>query len=269
MAMTITVGSGNPGKVLIVIPGTDLTSGAVWELRAEWTDGLGAPRSYRVRGGTGTPASAQVVLVDVAAPLNVVTTYRLLIDGATTQTATVTRTYSGDDVLLSLDGASAVPFLWESGGGDKREPERRFWASAVAGRARPPMRLDPVGGAGGGSLVAETSGAATTAMRALLDSNAPCHLLHNHAQCRTGCDIPETDIIYLTRASSDTVGITTHRRWSLSYLLIDDPEPSYAVPLSTWDEFDTAFATWTAFDAYFAGKTWDEFDRTDWSGIGA
>lgn len=269
MALTITLGSQKVPHVQVVIPGTDLPSGSAWTLTASYTDGLGETQSYRVRGGSGVAASAQVVLVDVAAPVNVPVAYSLAVDGSVTVTGTTTRTYVGQDVMVAVDGSEAVDFMWEAGGGDRRQGVRRFHASDVAGRARPPLRLDPVAGAGGGSLVAETYGADTSAMRRLLASNAPCYLLHNHDGCVEGCDLPFTDLVYVTGDSNDALDTTTRRRWSLAYLLIDDPEPNFVVPLSTWDAFDTAFATWTAFDAYFAGKTWDEFDRTDWSGIGA
>lgn len=265
MAITTSLGAGTPPPVQIIIPGADLTAGAPWFL-----DGSAGGSLWRVRGGYGTGAGAQVVLIDVAAPLNTVTTYTLTVAGVVSDTDTITRTYTGHDVLAAVDGSGVVDFLWLADGGDRREPEVRFHASDVAGRRRPPVRIDPVPGDGGGSILADTTGVNTTAMRTLIGT--PCYMLHNAGNCAIpDCDIPLTELVLITRASNDRSSQidAAHRRWALSYLLIDDPEPSYVVPLSTWDEFDAAFATWDAFDAYFAAKTWDEFDRTDWTTVGA
>lgn len=262
MAITTSLGAGTPPPVQIILPGADLTAGAAWTLVASYTGG-----SYTVRGGSGTGAGAQVVLVDVAAPLNTTVTYTLTVAGAVSDTDTITRTYAGQDVLLAVDGSVAVDFRWLADGGDRREPEVRFHASDVSGRRRPPIRLGPVPGDGGGSILADTTGVNTTAMRALV--GIPCHMLHNVANCQIpACDIPLTELVLITRAPNDRSDRidAAHRRWSLSYILIDDPEPSFVVPLSTWDEFDAAGLTWDEFDAL--GLTWDEFDVTDWTTVG-
>jgi hypothetical protein len=267
MALTITLGPQTVPHVRVVIPGTDLTTGTLWELWASWTDGLGDTQSYRVRGGSGAPASAQVVLVDVAAPINTLVSYQLYIDGTVTVTGATTRTYAGGSAIVAADGSGSADFTWLAAGGDRREPGIRFHASDVSGRRRPPIRLAPVPADGGGSLLADTTGGNTSALRAL--AGKVCHLLHNPAACHVpDCDIPLTETVLYTSMDSDRSERidAAHRRWSLAYLLVDDPEPDYRVPVSTWDEFDAAGLTWDEFDAL--GLTWDEFDRTDWTTVG-
>ncbi len=268
MALTLTLGTQVVPHIRITIPGTDLPAGAVWELGAWFQTPAGGPASYRVRGGSGIGAAAQVVLVDVAAPVNVPVYYYTIVNGVTGQSASITRTYAGGtDVLQSADGARTAAFRWMAEGGDPRQPVIRAHASDVAGRRRPPVRIDPVVGDGGGSLVADTSGNDTATLRALLGS--PSYLLHNAAACQIpGCDIPLTDMVLIMSATHDrTARIdAAHRRWSLSYLLVDDPEPTYVVPLSTWDTVDELAYTWNAMDAL--AYTWDVADRTDWSTVG-
>ena len=263
MAMTITVDSGNPGKVLIVIPGADLTSGEAWTLV-----GSAGDDAWSVRGGSGTGDGAtQVALVDPMCPVNATVTYTLTV-GTTLATATTTRTYTGEDVICSLDGRSTVDVLRTADGGDPRATVRRYHVSEVAGAAYPPIRLAPVAGAGGGSMQVETDSANTTLLRALLAGNRPVIMLHNPDGCWTGCTVPLTQLVYVTGDRNDVLGsIVTHtRRWNLDYILTADPEPDYRVPLSTWDEFDAAGLTWDEFDAL--GLTWDEFDVTDWTTVG-
>ena len=265
MAMSVTVQAGDPGRELIVLPGADLTAGAAWSLVASYAGG-----SHAVRGGSGTGDGAtQVALVDARCPLNVTVTYTLTV-GATVTTATATRTYSGDDAITSLDGDTVVDVFRRAEGGDRREPEPRFHVSAVPGSRRPPMRLAPVAGDGGGSLLVETDSTNSGMLGDLISANRPVLVFHNPSVCgTTGCTVPLVDLAFITRASSDALGgtVTHSRDWSLSYLLAADPEPDYRVPLSTWDEFDAAALTWDQFDAL--GLTWDQFDLTDWSTVGA
>lgn len=264
MAITTSLGAGTPPPVLIVVPGTDLTAGAAWTLTASWSGGAG----YTVRGGSGTGAGAQVVLVDLAAPLNTVTTYTLTVAGAVSDTDTITRTYTGQDVLQAIDGTVAVDFRWLAAGGDRREPAVRFWASNVAGRSRPPIRLDPTPGDGGGSLLADTTGTGTAAMRTLIGT--PCYVLHNPANCTIpACDIPLTEMVLITRAPNDRSSRidAAHRRWDLSYILIDDPDPDYRVPLSTWGEAAAAVATWG--EAAALAATWGAAELVDWTTVGS
>lgn len=267
MALTITLGSERVPHVRIVIPGTDLTSGALWELWASYTDGLGDVQSYRVRGASGVPASAQVVLVDVAAPLNTTVTYSLTVDGTVTVTGTTTRTYTGRDVLQGVDGDEVVDFNWLAAGGDPREPVVRVHVTDVPGSPRPPARLAPVLGAGGGSILADTSGVDTAAMRRLL--GRPCYVLHNPSRCTIpGCDIPPSELVLITRAGNDRSDRidAAHRHWNLEYLLIADPEPSYRVPVSTWGDAEGADLTWG--EAATVAATWGAAELVDWSTVG-
>lgn len=263
--LVASVGGGLLGSVRVVIPGAELPSGSPWELRA-----LSTGVEYVVRGGSGVGSGEQVVLVDAAAPLNTTTTYQLYVDGTPTAYVDVVRAYSGRHAIVSVDGGVVADFGWTARGGDARSGGRRFHASVVPGRSRPPLRLDPVAGAGGGSLEAETEGESTTALRTILASNGPAYLFHNEGICRIpGCDIPQVELVYFTSDGNDRTGHIDRavRAWGLSYILVDDPEPDFRVTLSTWDDVDDAGLTWAQMDAL--GLDWDAYDRTDWSQVGA
>lgn len=266
MAITVTLQSGNPGKVLVTLPGADLTSGKAWTLTGATSDS-----EWDVAGGAGTGDGAtQVVLVDAACPLNILTTYTLTVDGSVASTGTVTRTYSGWDAIMPLDASAACDFFRRVEGGDRREYEPRFWAVAVPGSARPPVRLAPVAGDGGGSLMAETDSTNTALLRSMIAANSPLYVFHNPTVCdTTGCTIPLVDLVIITRASSDVLhGLIPHsREWSLSYLLIDNPDPDYRVSLSTWGEAAAAVATWG--EAAALAATWGAAELVDWTTVGS
>ncbi len=112
----------------------------------------------------------------------------------------------------------------------------------------------------------ETSGVETANMGELLKSGRPLVL-------RTDGILPFMDAVELilpTRGSHQISGPATvygdTRRWAISYLLVDDPEPGTPLSAFIWDDFDAAMSslTWDQFDALFAASTWDEFDTYDW-----
>lgn len=262
MSMTITVSAGNPGAVLIVIPGADLTDTEAWTLT-----GSAGYDSWNVRGGSGTgDGTTAVTLVDPACPVNVTVTYTLTV-GDTTVTATTTRTYTGEDLIMSLDGGTVAHVLRTSAGSDTRQSARRFNVSAVPGATFPPLRLGVVAGAGGGSMQVETDSSNTETLRALLATNAPVVSLHNPSGCYDGCTIPLTEMIYITADRNDVFGqiVTNRRIWDLSYILVADPEPDYRVPVSTWGDMDAAGLTFGDVDAL--SLTWGDLDTLDWSTV--
>lgn len=254
------------GVVKVTAVSGVLPAGRVVTVSGQSVDGA---FSWPVRGGVFVADGGQVILVDVAAPINIPVTYSAVWDGGEVSTSPVVRTFQGHEAVVSLDGGTVVGALRLKSGGDAREGERRFHTSAVPGRRRPPVRLGPVAGDGGGSMLLETSSDDTAAMRGLLARNLPVYVFHNPARCKVAeCDLPLVDLVYVTGDGNDRSAAVqkAHRRWSLSYLLVDDPDPDYRVPLSTWDMFDAAGLLWGDLDAL--GLTWDEFDRTDWSQTG-
>lgn len=265
--MIVSLGSERVPSVRVVLSGAELTNGQPWSLSASYTDGLGETVTYRPRAGSGTGAGSQVVLVDAAAPIRTLVTYRLTVGTAVVATSTITRTSPAADVLVSLSGGLAVGFRRTAQGGDKRGTDRRYHASEVPGSEYPPLRLGPIAGAGGGGFVAATEGADTAAMRKLMRPNGLCYVLHS---CDLAdCDLPLVSLIYVTSDANDRGAGVAPRLWQVSYLLAADPEPDALLSVSSWDAFDAAWAgkTWAQFDAYMAGKTWDQFDLIDWSTV--
>lgn len=107
-----------------------------------------------------------------------------------------------------------------------------------------------------------TRGGETVALETLTDAGAPVVLRTNGAVA----DEPAVVFAAVTAVSSEWLG-EGWRSWSISYLVIDDPEPDMVVPVSTGDDFDAAWAglTWDDFDAEMSGLTGDEFDGIDWT----
>jgi hypothetical protein len=149
-------------------------------------------------------------------------------------------------VLQSLDGQLSARIRWIDNG-DPRELDLRSTTFAVPGRARPPVRFAAAGD-GGGELVMETVGSETANMHALLASGRPLVL-------RTDGPVPfmpAVELVLPVRGSHRIYGADTRygdtRRWTVPYLLVDDPEPGTALAAFTWDDFDEAMTgrTWSA-----------------------
>lgn len=266
MSVTIAtslVAAGTPEPVQLVIDG--IPSGASYTVF-----GVVGASSWSVPGGVGVGTGGQVVLIDNRAALNAPVTYRVITGGQATDSAPVTVPYSGGRwVLQSLDGDTVVDFVWQANG----LPQERVVRAAtydVPGRARPPMRTAP-GGDGGGALRVRTTRAGSAGMSSLLRTGRPV-VLRTDGAAR---DWAAVELLLVTDASSalwdaydpQTGEMSTDRVWSLSYLLVDDPQPSAVLSAYTWDDFDDAMSTrtWTAFDALFAGSTWDDFDTYPWT----
>lgn len=269
-ALTISLGTGVLPPVKLVINGASLSAATVWDVTASTGNGF----TWKVRGGSGEGSGEQVILVDTIAPINESLTYSLRTDGVVIAQGIITRTYTGTggdglalDVIASLDATSVAGVRRE--GSDTRHGERRYHASVVRGSKFSPLRLDPVAGAGGGSLTVATVGNATTKLRALLDGNAIVVAYHDLSKCRvSGCPVPPAELLYVTDESS-VLGVQWdkgERYWSLSYVLQGDPEPSFRAPFQVWDNFDAAALTWDDLDAQ--AITWDEFDAIIWSEVG-
>lgn len=243
MPVTLTatlVPSGDPNPVQVVLAG--VPSGTAYTVT-----GTALESSWPVPGGQGVSTGAQVILVDNRSALNAPVTYTATVGGVTYAAAPVTVAFPDRYVLQSLDGQTAAQFVWRANG-LPREYEFGSHASAVPGRRRPPVRFAP-GGDGGGSLSLRADRANTARLEDLLLSGRPL-VLRTDGAIR---DLPAVDLILPRSAGTvtwDAVtrdGVPDGRVWSISYLLVDDPEPSTVLSAWTWDDFDAAMAsrTWT------------------------
>lgn len=266
----LSLGPGTLPSVRIVVNGALLSAGALYEIVGTVSSGF----TWTVRGGTGAATGEQVILVDTLAPLNDPITYTALLDGAVVASGVITRTYLGTggdglgfDAIASLDSGTFVGV--RRFGGDPRSGDRRFHASAVRGSRWAPLRLDPVAGAGGGSLTVATVGTHTRALRGLMAANPVTVYFHDQSRCGlAGCDVDPVQVMYIVDDGNDRgerVDVS-ERVWSLSYLDQSDPESGYVASLQTWDDFDAADLTWDELDAL--ALTWDEWDRLTWGESG-
>lgn len=249
------VGSFTPQSVQLVITG--VTAG-----QSLHVTGDAAGHAWTVRGGAGAVGSAQVILVDAATPLNVPITYTVTVEGQPFTAAPITVPFGSEYVLQSLDGRTVVPFEWH-GADDSRDIHLRSVLFDVPGRSHPLARWDTAGGETV-ALPIRTTPAATAALLAQLRTAGPVMLLRTDGSIY---DIPAVQYLIITRAPRALFGFDGLRLWTLTYEVIDDPEPDAILATSTWDDFDVAYAasTWDDFDAEWAGSTWDDFDRTDWT----
>jgi len=230
------VSSIEPRPVQVVVTG--LAAGVQYAIVGTTADGS----SWPVPGGAGVSSGSQIVLVDNRAAMNTAVTYVMTAGGATYTSAPVVVDFAADMVLQSLSGLDLVVPDAVLFGDFPREPEMRSAAFSVPGRLRPPVRFAGAG-LGGSSVSLLTTGAATAALEALVLSGRPLVL-----RCgRQISDLSRTELI-LPTASPSTALPDGSRRWVLSFLLIDDPEPGTALSAFTWDDFDEAMTgrTWSA-----------------------
>lgn len=252
------VGPTTPQGVQIVVTG--LTVGQEHKVVGSWAGG-----TWTVRAGTAVATATQVVLGDVAAPINVPITYTITEGISSATSAPVTVAFADQYVLQSLDGSRTTQFRWLDNE-DPRQLRLRTAVFDVPGRPRPASRWDVPGGEDG-QLLAATTGGQTAAMKALLVAGGPL-LLRTDGAVR---DLAAVEYVLPTSATrvltGKGIGGGEQRRWALAFEVIDDPEPDTLVPLSDWDDFDAVYSgsTWTAFDAEWAGRSWDQFDREDWA----
>lgn len=264
MSLTVSAvlaGGGYPRAVQVAVTG--LTVGVAFSVTAATPDGF----TWTVRGGNGQLAAAvTAVLADISTPLGSAITYTAAQTGWSPVTsAPVTVPFTGQYILQSLDGRTAMPFIWQNNG-DPRETATRAVQFDIPGRTTPVTRWDLSAGESG-EIVAHMDRTASEALRVQLRTAGPVMVLRTDGRVR---DIDPVQYVILTRVTRALVndGYGTDRIWSLAYLVISDPEPSVVLAASNWDDFDTAYTAlaWAAdFDAEWASLTWDDFDSTDWS----
>lgn len=264
MAVTIAaalVSSTEPQPVQIVLNG--ITAGLAYTVL-----GTAGGSSWPVPGGEGVSAGLQIVLVDNRAALNTPITYSVVVSNVTYTATPVTVTYGQRYLLQSLDGLSVVAFWW-SDNDLPREVETRSAAFDVPGRDRPPVRY-ATGGDGGGTLVIRTNRTNTDALYQLIKSGRPV-VLRTDGSVR---DLAPVDLMLLVSASNVARRaliapgtISTDRVWSLSYILVGDPQPTQALSAFTWDDFDAAMVA-RIWSNPVANPTFDA-NTTSWAAAGA
>ncbi|OCI31044.1 hypothetical protein OERS_22540 [Oerskovia enterophila] len=261
MAVTLTatlVSAGTPQPVQLVLTGIPAGTRFVIEGTAD----AGAS-VWPVPGGIGVADSGQTVRVDNRSALNRSVTYRATVAGVTHTAAPVTIAHPGRVVLQSLDGQIVAPVRLHDND-DPRELDLRSHATTVPGRSRPPARVAPAG-YGSGALEVTTTGAATAALRDLLLSGLPIVV-------RTDGTAPlerAVDLALPQRAPYSLATVREYgdsRRWVISFLFVDDPEPSAVLAAWTNADFNAAMAARTnaGFNALFAGSTNLQFNTYDW-----
>ena len=257
--MILSLTAGGLPSVQVVLSAADTPAGVRWEVTASYVE-AGRTITYRPRGAVGMGAAEQVVIIDAAAPIRTLVTYKVT-SGAT---ASITRPSPASDVITDIRGSTHAGISRTADGGDVRTPDQRAYFSDVPGAAFSPVRLAPVAGVGSASLEAVTDVVGTWALRDLLATPRPLYLLHS---CRMeDCDVPLSQLAVITAAASDRREAGYPERvWSISYRPVSDPQPSQAITLSVWDDLDAAALIWNQLDAM--GLTWDPFDLTDWDAL--
>ena len=257
MTVTITttpVPSAVPMPVQLVVAG--IGSGEPYTVV-----GVAGTTTWPVPGGVGVGTGEQVALIDNRAPLNLPFVYRVVAGGQVYESAPLSVASQAPLLLTSLDGDITVEFEWD----DDRAPRELAVRSAtwdVPGRSRPPSRFAP-GGDGAGSMRVRTSPEHSARLTALVQQGKPI-VVRTDGTVR---DLPAVELITITRASSELfdghyADGWSHRLWSLSFVYVDDPQPSTVLSAWSWDDFDDAGLTWDQLDAL--ALTWDEFDTYPW-----
>jgi hypothetical protein len=249
------VGPASPQVVQVTVSG--LTVGQSFVVSAE-----AAGTSWTVRGGDAVAVAAQVVLTDVATPVNAAVTYTVVSGTESASAAPVTVPFDGDYVLCSLDGRVAVGYEWH-GNDNPREVHLRTATFDVPGRSTPVVRWDVSSGEAG-ELMLRATPTQSALLRAHLRERGPVMILRTDG---AQLDLAPVEYVAITRVSHASFGFDGTRLWSVRFELIEDPEPSLVLAVSTWDDFDEVYAalTWDDFDAEWSSLTWDDLDQVDWS----
>lgn len=255
MALGITaslIGVYSPRTVQVVVTG--LTVGAAYEVVGNWSGG-----SWAVRAGTGTAADTQLVLSDVAAPINIPVTYTVTEGGASATSAAVTVDYGRRYVLQSLSGDMSVAFDMVRNNAPRQIAPRQS-AFVIPGRSRPVVVYDIAGGESG-ELLVDTEDTRTATLKAMLLSGAPLLLRTDGAVL----DLDPAEFLSFTGVSSSLIGMS-RRRWALGFQVLDDPEPDTLIGLPTWDDFDAAWTVVpTVLRTNLVRNPSLEVDAVDWA----
>lgn len=263
MALAVAVahiGAEIPQAIQIAITGA--TIGDSYTVNGNWSGG-----QWPVRGGDSTVATdTQIVLVDVASPINVAMTYTVThdADGAFVTSSSITATHPDDEILTSVDGLDVIRLVRRLNDGAPRALTMRSQIYPIPGRNLPGLRFDVSAGESI-QLAVDTIDDDTENLFDLLRSGGLV-LLRNNGAIR---DTPASEFLLVSDVSTVLNGIDDTRSWSLGCQVVDDPEPDVIVVVDTWDQFDAVYAvlpsTWANFDSEWSTKTWNQFDLEDWA----
>lgn len=263
MALAIAValiGAENPQAVQVAITGA--TIGDSYTINGNWAGG-----EWTVRGGDSViAADTQIVLVDVASPINIPLTYTVThdADGVFVNSSSITVPHPDLEVMTSVDGLTVIRFLRRLNDGAPRGLTMRSAIYAIPGRNLPGVRFDVTAGESM-ALAVDTIDTDTDNLFDLLRTGGLV-LLRNNGSVR---DTPAVQFLLVTDAPSQLNGIDNTRTWTLGCQVVDDPEPDVIVVVDTWDQLDAVYlvlpSTWANFDTEWSTKTWNQFDLEDWA----
>ena len=216
-----------------------------------------------VQGGEGAATATQLLLIDVATPLNTPVTYQVTHAATTATSAAVTVAYTrGHCLLQSLDGDVVAGFKWMNNA-DPREQDTRAAFYRPSGRVRAIMHYD-IAGDESGEVLARTDDADTLALRELVRRGAPVLL-----RCEVGFrDIDPVEVIGIERAPRILIGnLGGLRDWSIAYTLVADEDATPLV-MVTLDHLNQYYATKNLSDlnTQWAGQTLADMNAFDWVG---
>lgn len=232
-------------------------SGRSWTL-------TGTSRDWSWQVAAGVSDGGEVVVSDPWAPLGVSATYTLTHAGTQEQSGPITRAWGGGSAITDLTGRVVVGFQWMARGGDPQEGGRRGSFFDVAGSPLPVPVYAANAGAGGGSLLTQTTRPDTDVLRTLLATDGPVILLHDLAACQVpDCDTAPARTVYLTSDENDRTRRrdAATRAWSLSYRYVPVPA-GFLPPVVTVADVAAHFGTVQGLTD--SGLTVSQLRRGDW-----
>lgn len=252
------IGDEDPQAVQVLVTGTTL--GDTYTVT-----GSSGTLVWPVRGGTGVAAGGtQIVLVDVASPINVAVTYQAVhdSDAVTATSSPITVPFAARQLLATVDGAVNVTFTTLRDNGAPRDVSMRSATFQIPGRLLPVVRYDVPGGESG-EYVVDTVGSQTDDMFALVRAGGLA-IFRTDGSLR---DLPAVQFILISSCPSVLTGVDSRRTWTVGFQVVADPQPDAVAIVETWDDFDSVYAasTWTAFNTEWTGQTWNLFDIEDWA----
>lgn len=254
MSLTVDVLPVEPLSMVRLV--VDLPAGSSWRV-------TGRSGDTEWLAGEGTSSGRETALSDPWAPLGRAVEYVLTAAGGESWGAgPVVRVYRGEHALTDLTGRVVAGFRWAPGDPWGPQPRASFldpWGSSL-----PVPVVGPTAGAGGGAVVAKTTGDHTRTLEQLVARNRPLLLHHNAHACQMpDCDVPPVRTIMLTGAEAERSGRTdvAERIWSLSYRLVPRPH-AYLAPVATWVDDAAAFPIHA--DRTATGLSYAELARGDW-----
>ena len=252
-----------PGPMLddVVLTVSGVPAGTRWRVTGTASGWSGLDGQWSWMSAASVATGRPEHFVDVLAPIGLPATYRLDVDGTTTEP--VKRTSSLRLDWITDDNARVgVPFI--------RAPEHEVQVTSgvhlyqVKGRPRPMVALDEAPTIGAEQVVVRTEGLDKATLRTMLLDNRPLVVHHNHAACRLpACDIaPAQRVIPTASKGALTRRLDeAERLWTIDFQEIDTDVGDLA-PAVTWGDVLTHFGTWQA--VRDSGLTWGALAEGAW-----